>query len=175
MTTAVTSPAGPGARTSDAGRELSRLPPRRSPWRLVATVAAVVLAVVAGSFLVANDLSARSGIRAAAQSAASADHRLAQARRELAAAQRRLAGAQSWQAALTRTFDATQSTLSTTQAELAEAQAGLHSQGVDIGALDACLSGVEQALNQIAVGQTAGGLASLKASSSSCATLDGAG
>jgi septal ring factor EnvC (AmiA/AmiB activator) len=175
MTTAVTSPAGPGARTSDAGRVPSRLPPRPSPGRVVATVAAVVLVVVAGSCLVANDLSARSGIRTAAPSAASADQRLAHLRHELAAAQERLAGARRWQAALTRTFDASQSTLATTQTELAEAQAGLHSQGVDIGALDACLSGVEQALNQIAVGQTAGGLASLKAASPSCARLDGAG
>ena len=46
---------------------------------------------------------------------------------------------------------------------------------VDLGMLDTCLSSVEQALNQLAVGQTAGGLASLRASSGSCTALDGAG
>jgi len=175
MTTAVTSPAGTGARTPDAGRELPPFPLRSSPWRLVISAAAVALVVLAGSFLVVNDLSARSGIRMSAQSVTSTDHRLAGVRTELAAAERRLAGARTWQAAVTRNFDTAQSTLSTTQAELAQAQAGIHSEGVDVGRLDTCLSGVEQALNQIAVGQTAGGLASMKASSSSCATLDGDG
>jgi septal ring factor EnvC (AmiA/AmiB activator) len=175
MTTAVTSPAGPGARTSDGGRELSRFPFRWWPGRLLTSAAVAVLLVLAGSFLVVNDLSARTGIRTAAQSLAAADQRLAGLRRELAAAEQRLAGARKWQVAVTRTFDATQSTLASTQAELAQAQAGIHSQGVDVGRLDACLSGVEQALNQIAVGQTSGGLATMKASSSACATLDGAG
>jgi uncharacterized protein YukE len=138
-------------------------------------VAVVALVVLAGSFLVTSDVSARSGIRTDAQSLASADHRLAGVGNQLAAAQRRLAGARTWQATVTRTFDAAQSTLSSTQTELAQAQAGIHSQGVDVGKLDACLSGVEQALNQIAVGQTSGGLASLKASSSSCAALNGDG
>jgi hypothetical protein len=84
-----------------------------------------------------------------------------------------LAAARTWHAGVTSSFDAASSTLSATQSALSEAQANVHSQGVDVGKLDACVSAVEQALNQIAVGQTAGGLATLRASSLSCAALAG--
>jgi hypothetical protein len=58
---------------------------------------------------------------------------------------------------------------------MAKDDAGIYLQGIDLGQLDSCLSGVQQALNQLAVGQKAGGLASLRASSSSCAALDTGG
>ncbi len=71
-------------------------------------------------------------------------------------------------------FDAAQASLASTPVGTGlQAQANVHSQGVDIGKLDDCVGAVEQALNQIAVGQTAGGLATLRASSSSCSALSG--
>ncbi len=174
MTTAVTSPAGRGARGSDAGRRLLRIPFRSRRRRRAATVTLAVAALVTGCLLVATDLQARTAIRTADASLASADRQLSGLQAELKSAQQRLAGADARRAVVTQSFDATESTLSATEKSLARNQAGIHSEGVDLGDLDSCLSAVEQALNQIAVGQTAGGLASLRASSSSCSALKAA-
>jgi hypothetical protein len=168
MITAVTSPAGRGARAPDAGRGLLRSPSRR---RLVTAVVGVVV-LVAGSLVLVSDLRARTEIGTADVSVTSAGHQLARLRTDLARAEQRLAGARARRAVVTRAFDDAQFTLSVTQKSLARDEAGIHSQGVDVGELDSCLSGVEQALNQISVGQTAGGLASLRASSSSCSALN---
>jgi hypothetical protein len=108
-------------------------------------------------------------------SLATAGHRLSGLRAELTRAEEEDAGARARRAAVTRSFDAAQASLASTQAALSRAQQGMESEGVDLGKLDSCLSGVEEALNQIAVGQTGGGLASLRASSSSCSALSGAG
>jgi septal ring factor EnvC (AmiA/AmiB activator) len=172
MTTAVTSPAGRGARASDTGRGLLGFRSRRR--RRATTAVAAALALVAGCLLVASDLHARTEIRTTDVSLASADRQLSGLRSELARVRQRLAGARARDAVVTRSFDAAQSTLSATQKTLAHDEAGIHAEGVDVGVLDSCLSGVEQALNQIAVGQTAGGLASLRASSLSCSALNGA-
>jgi chromosome segregation ATPase len=138
------------------------------------TGAVAVTALAAGCLLVASDLQARTEMGTVEVSTASVDHQLNGLRAELARADGRLAGARSRRTAVTRSFDAAQTALSTTQATLAKDQAGIQSQGIDLGVLDSCLSAVEEALNQIAVGQTAGGLASLQASSASCSALDSA-
>jgi hypothetical protein len=171
MTTAVTSPAGSGARAPDAGRGLLGFPSRRRRLRLVTAVVGVVV-LVTGCLLLVSDLRARTEIGTAGVSLTSAGRQLAGLRTDLARAEQRLAGARARRAVVTQSFDAAQSTLSATQKSLARDEAGIHTQGVDVGELDSCLSAVEQALNQIAVGQTAGGLASLRASSSSCSALN---
>jgi chromosome segregation ATPase len=140
---------------------------------VVAGVTAV--AVVGGSFLVAGDLSGRSDIRSADVSLATAVHQLGGLRAQLTRAEDNQAQARARRAGVTRSFDAAQTSLTATQSALSKEQADVHSEGVDLGKLDSCLSAVEEALNQIAVGQTAGGLGSLRASSSSCAALSGAG
>ncbi len=174
MTTAVTSPAGSGARVSKADRRLPGAGFRSRRWRRAVAAAAAVTALVSGCLLVTSDIKARAEIRTTDLSLATVAPRLNAIRAALGRDERRLAAAEARRAAVTRSFDAAQSTLSATQAGLARAQAGIRSQGVDLGVLDTCLSGVEEALNQIAVGQTSGGLASLRASSSSCSTLNGA-
>jgi hypothetical protein len=172
MPTAVTFPARSRARVPDAGTGPSRLRWRR--WR--ATAAGVAVAALAGGcLLVANDLSARSEIRTSDVSLAGAVHRLSGIWAELPRVEGGGAGARARRAAVTRSFAAAQGSLATTEAALSRAQQGMESQGVDLGKLDSCLSGVEEALNQIAVGQTGGGLASLRASSSSCAVLSEVG
>ncbi len=65
--------------------------------------------------------------------------------------------------------------LSTTQAGLSDANKSLASQGVDIAKLNNCLGGVERALNQIAVGNNSGAVASISGVSSSCQALQGQG
>jgi septal ring factor EnvC (AmiA/AmiB activator) len=170
MTTAVTSPAGSGARASGPGRSLLRFPSRR--WRVTIAASAAALALATGCLLVVSDVRARTEIRTTDVSLATVDHQLNGVRSELARARRRLAAAESRAAPVTRSFDAAQSTLAATQKSLSAAVAGVHSQGVDLGALNRCLSGVEQALNQISVGQTSAGLATLRTTSSFCAALD---
>ena len=68
-----------------------------------------------------------------------------------------------------------ESTLSSTQTSLSNAQHSVASQGVDIGVLDTCLGGVEQALNAIAVGDDNGAVTSISLVSGSCQALQGQG
>jgi septal ring factor EnvC (AmiA/AmiB activator) len=170
MTTAVTSPAGSGARASGPGRGLLRFPSRR--WRVATGAAVLAVALATGCLLVVSDVQARTEIRTTEVSLATVDQRLSGVQSELARARRRLAAADSGAATVTGSFDAAQSTLATTRKSLSAAEAGIHSQGVDLGVLNSCLSGVEEALNQISVGQTSAGLATLRAAASSCAALD---
>ncbi len=58
--------------------------------------------------------------------------------------------------------------LAADQADLARTQADVFAKGVNIADLDTCLSGVEQVLNEIAVGDTAGAAATLAGVSPSC-------
>ena len=68
-----------------------------------------------------------------------------------------------------------QATLSSTRAGLSSANKTLTSQKVDIAQLNVCLAGVEQALNQIAVGDNKGAVASISRVSSSCQALQAQG
>ena len=172
MTTAVTYPAGRGPAVARRRRAGDR---PRTWWHPRTVGAMAVVAVVTGGVLLVSDLQARAQIRTADVSVASAAHTLSGLQTALTGVEQRLAAARAQRASVTRSFDAAQSSLSATQAILAQDQAGIRSQGVDLGKLDTCLSSVEQALNQLAVGQTAGGLASLRTSSGSCAALDGPG
>jgi chromosome segregation ATPase len=139
----------------------------------VAGVVLGVLALSAVGIVAGSDLRARSQIRSGQAALSSLTRQMTTVRTELAAAQQRLTRAQAGHGRANRSFAATQATLSATQATLAHDEAGITADGIDVGTLDTCLSTVEQALNQLAVGQTAGGLASLRASSSPCAILDG--
>jgi hypothetical protein len=136
-------------------------------------LALCVLALAATGIVVGSDLHARSEIRSGQTTLSSLARQMTTVRTELAAAQQRLARARVGHGRASRSFDATQATLSATQATLAHDEAGITADGIDVGVLDTCLSTVEQALNQLAVGQTDGGLASLRASSSPCSILDG--
>jgi hypothetical protein len=58
--------------------------------------------------------------------------------------------------------------LDSTNAAISSTEQGLFFGGYDIAALDTCLGGVTQALDQAAVGQTSGALSSLGSVSGSC-------
>jgi hypothetical protein len=130
---------------------------------------------VAGCLVVITDLHARHQIGAVDTSVTSVDHRVRAVQSQLTAARHRLTAVQARSETVTRAFDAAQSSLSATQATLSKDEDGLQAQGVDLGVLNTCLSGVQDALNQFAVGQTSGGLASLRASTRPCAALDTGG
>ena len=174
MTTVVTSPAGSGARPAETERRLPRLP-SRGRRRVLTAAGLVVIVLATGTLEVTTDLQARAQIRTADISLTSAVHQLGVVRGTLTRTEQRLGRARTGRQAVTRSFDRAQSTLAAAQAALSRDEAGIHTQGVDLGELDTCLGTVEQALNQLAVGQRASGLASLRASSSSCAVLDEVG
>jgi septal ring factor EnvC (AmiA/AmiB activator) len=174
MTTAVTSPAGRGARRPDTETELPA-PGDRTPGRWVRVGAVAVAALVVGSLLVVTDLRARSETTRVDLTLRSADGQLAARRHQLAPVERHLAGARAARVSATRSFDSAQAALKATQSALSSTEAGIRTDGVDLSALDTCLSDVEQALNQLSVGQTTGGLDSLRTSSTACAVLNGSG
>jgi len=135
-----------------------------------------VIALASGCLLAVTDLHARAEIRSADVSLTSAVHQLSGVRTELARAEKRLAGVWSARQALTRSFDTAQSTLSATAGDPVQGR-GRYSMPKESTweSSTPALGAVEQALNQLAVGQTAGGLASLRASSSSCSALNEVG
>jgi hypothetical protein len=61
-----------------------------------------------------------------------------------------------------------QSTLSSTNSQTAAHDAAILLAGTDVSSLEGCLAGVTQALDQIAVGETSGGLSSLSAVGPTC-------
>jgi hypothetical protein len=58
--------------------------------------------------------------------------------------------------------------LAADQAQLAQAQAGVYAQGVSISDLDTCLSGVEESLNQLSLGNESGAATTLNGVAATC-------
>jgi hypothetical protein len=65
--------------------------------------------------------------------------------------------------------------LTTVQAELASAETGVRLDGVSISELDACLSGVDRALNEISLGDQSGAAGSLRQVASTCQAAEPSG
>lgn len=173
MTTEVTTPVGRGAPARYAPIGLSRPLPvteRCRPWVRRTALALTALALAVAVVVIHVRSEAETAAARAALPTAAAQLRMAQG--DLSTAQRRLAAAQSRHRSVTGSFDRAGAALAATQATVAKDDAGIYRNGIDLGKLDSCLSAVEQALNQLAVGQTTGGLASLRASSPSCAALN---
>lgn len=131
---------------------------------------------------VLSDLHVRSELRQARTSLKTTRSHLALVMRNLSSTQAvllRTAGQRSvLQAELTATAHelvTAQASLSSTQTGLSDAERSVSSQGVDIAVLNSCLGGVEQALNEIAVGDDNGAVTSISAVSESCQALQGGG
>jgi hypothetical protein len=171
MTTAVTSLGGrgPGSRSRDAALVPIGLRSRRV--RVAAVVAVVVAVVVATCLVVLDDLGTRGAAGSARASEVAATARLGELKTALSRAHRGLAAARRSDGAVVQAFDADEAALSAAQTHLAGDDAGIWTQGVDLGRLETCLSDVEQAVNQLAVGRSGGGLQSLRESTTACAVL----
>jgi hypothetical protein len=129
-------------------------------------VASVAIAVVLVLAAIASDIKVRVDLAAANGSLDSAHSQIAISLQKLASVEGELTS-------VTGQRDALQNALSTTSAELTRADKGLFIQGASLAALNTCLAGVEQALNQIAVGDQSGAVASISAVSASCQVLEG--
>jgi hypothetical protein len=175
MTTAVTSLGGrgPASRLRDRIPVPIGYPSRRA--RAAVAVAALVVVVVATCLVVLDDLGTRAAARSARAAEVATTARLGELQTALARAQGQLAAARRSDGAVVKVFDADEAALSAAQAGLAGDDAGIWTQGVDLGRLETCLGDVEQAVNQLAVGRSGGGLQSLRASAAACAVLDQVG
>lgn len=94
--------------------------------------------------------------------------RLSQSDAQLNAARHRLAAVESQSDTAGRALSAASSRLATAQSQLARAQADVSTQGVSISNLDTCLAGVEKALNQLALADQPGAVATLQSVASNC-------
>ncbi len=124
---------------------------------LLAALAAVVLGVVLHASLQGTDTSL-----------AGARVELHQALQHLATTRADLHTTESTDAAVGRTLAAESDQLSSDQAVLAQTDATVFAKGFDIAAFDSCLAGVEQALNQIAVGDSGGAASALTSVGADC-------
>jgi hypothetical protein len=158
---------------SHAGPARSGATPRRPRfWRRRLVVAVAACALVAA---VASDVSVRLQLRQAHLD-------LASARRQLSLSLERLSAADSSLSVTADQRDALQALLQKTSSQLVDVSAQLgqvtgrynqaeqasYLQGLNVGALQTCLGGVEQALNQVSVHDQAGAVASLGSVSQAC-------
>ena len=134
--------------------------------RMAVTITAVV--VVATCVLLVTDLRARAEVRRTTHELVSTQNRQEQEQAGLSATQAQMSTALSEVRTLQRSISQTQTSLATSNAAISSSEKGLVLDGFDISALNTCLSGVTQALDQVAVGQTKGALSSLGAVSTSC-------
>ncbi len=174
--------------TTEGGRPAVFRRTRRVRRRLLAAAAvlAAVALLIAG---VLSDLHVRAELRSARLSLGVTRARLADTLHNLSAVESRLVVATNRSDSLQVTLDTTEvelataeeslastaSNLASTKTSLANASAGLFYQGADIAALNTCLDGVAKALNQIAVGNQPGAVASLGVVAGSCQSAQGQG
>ncbi len=137
--------------------------------RKKAAALALALAVLgAASVLLVTDLRARAEARRATSAFTLTQVQLAQERAHLLGAQAQMRATVSDVQALAASISQTQTSLASSIAAVSSTERGLVYGGYDISALNTCLGGVTQALDQVAVGQTAGALSSLGAVSTTC-------
>ena len=154
------------------GQREHRLHRTRSRWPLrVAWAVGVVALVVA--LVVAFDSHDQLNQNRSSLTATRAE--LVHTRAQVTGARRVLGTVTTQSAAAARTLASVSAQLAADQAQLARAQADLFTNGVSISQLDTCLAGVEQALNQIALGNESGAESTLDGVASNCRGAEPAG
>lgn len=118
--------------------------------------------------LAVTDLHGRAQVERTDAEIAVADHQVAALRERLAStrAQADLVG-QEIKAVATAVLQ-TQANDSSTESSITSTEAGIFFAGYDVAELNLCLSGVTQALDQVAVGQSGAAIASLHSVSANC-------
>jgi uncharacterized protein YlxW (UPF0749 family) len=138
------------------------------PLKKMMAVAITVAVVVATCALFVTDLRARAEMRRTTHELASTRNRQEQEQAHLVGTQAQMRTASSEVRILEGSISRSQTSLTTSNATISSLEKGLILDGFDISALNSCLGGVTQALDQVAVGQTKGALSSLGAVSMSC-------
>jgi hypothetical protein len=156
------------------GASLSHRPwTRFLPSRRLLIIVAVGLALLTAATVVAVNSRAHLDRTRSSLDATRAElhHTLAQ----VAGARNVLAAADAHSEAAAHTLAGLSAQLSTDQAHLAQAQINQYSKGVSISELDTCLAGVEQALNQIALGNQSGAATTLDGVAANCRSAEPSG
>jgi hypothetical protein len=175
MTSVATSLGGRGPASRIRDRILVRVSFRSRRARGALAVALAGAVVTATCLVVVDDLGTRAAAGAARSGELSATAQLGLLKTALGRAEGRLAAARRSEGAAVKGFDTDEAALAAAQADLAGDDAGIWTQGVDLGRLETCLSDVDQAVNQLAVGGDGGGVQSLRTSTTACAVLDQVG
>jgi len=149
-----------------SGEPLEKTAPVTLGKTATVALALVILGVLC--VLVATDLRGRAEVRRTTHTLASTHNSQARAAARLAATQAQMRATVIEVQSLEAGIAQAQTSLATTNAAISSTEQGLVLAGFDISALHTCLGGVTQALDQIAVGQTQGALASLGSVSTSC-------
>ncbi len=131
-------------------------------------VALVAAGLALGAFVVVTDVRGRAEASRAADALSTAHAHLDRVRAGLARDGTQLRASNAEVQSLDTTVSQDKASLGTTNAAIASTEEGLFFGGYDIAALGSCLGGVTQALDQAAVGQTSGALASLGSVAGSC-------
>ncbi len=127
-------------------------------------IAFVVLAVLLG-VLVVEQLE----LRHADQGLATTSDQIATTSREVTEATTLLQVSRSQRDGVQSSLAQATTSLGQERARFSQTEIGLYAAGVNVGALNRCLGGVEEALNQLAVHEARGALRSLYTVSASCA------
>jgi hypothetical protein len=155
---------------------LSTVPParlRRPAWvRWAVALAAGALFVAALGYLIPNQLRARDDERTAQAALTVTKQQTRATSAELAEISRDLSVLKTQVGSDTTALNQDAAQLLGAQTSLSAAQTHVSQQATLITSMQACLVGVEQALNQLAIGKQAGAIAALNAVASSCATAE---
>ena len=146
-------------------------PRRTARWLwLVYAVVVVIVAVAITDTVTAHGALSRTDAALQVEQA-----RLQQADRTLLAVHRELIRTDGLADDAARTLTAETAQLTSVRAELTAAEADQFDNGVSIADLTTCLSGVQQALNQISLGDAGGAAASLNGVASTCRAAEPSG
>ncbi len=145
--------------------DTTRHPSRPHRWRLRTVYAAVVVVLVVG---VAVGVTSRARLHRTDVELTSTQvrlrHTVAQARR----AEAKLTAVSAQASSAAHLLGTETAQLASVQSQLASAEADVFANGVSINELDLCLSGVEQALNQISLNDQSGAATTLDGVAGSC-------
>jgi hypothetical protein len=147
----------------------------RLTTRAMGAALASLLAVVLIAALVVTDVQGRADVRQTDAQVAATSARLHGVRSHLSDTRADLSTTGSERKALGTSLATTSTGLSATQRQVAADQAGQFDQGIDVGALDSCLTGVEAALDFIAVNRDGDVASALRGVASSCRTAQAPG
>jgi hypothetical protein len=138
------------------------------PNKKMAAVALLLVVVAIASVLGVTDARGHAEVGVMSRASVSTEALQDQRAQDLLNTQEQIKSGTAEVRALGTSISRTRASLATSNAAISSTERGLFFGGFDISALNSCLSGVTQALDQVAVGQTKGALSSFRAVSTSC-------
>ncbi len=129
------------------------------------------LVLASGVTLVLTDLTGRTEVGRATHALGSAEGRLAEERSALVAGSRQMQSGYDQIRQVESATAGSQVDLTNTNASIGATDVGIFYDGIDVATLNGCLTGVIQALDQVAVGQVGSAVSSLEAVATPCQSV----